>query len=617
MRIFSGFSPASFPYRLKIKQRILRTISKMADEQDINDLHRQIATLKGQLIAQRREVERYRMMSSVFQSATQPIALVNSNYQILGANPAFYQLTEYTENDLQFFPVNGLIAHHKRQELWPSVQNSLEEEGHWEGLLWNESKSGSIYRVETHIQSLDSESLDMASFVFFFRDVTHEKETEEKLKRRSNYDSVTGLPNWNLFLNRFISALYTCGQKGSETTLLFIGLDGFKVINDTLGYTIGDKLLQEVAIRFTEALDENTTIARFSGDQFTAVLPNIDDDDTSRRAAEKILDCLSRPFEIENEELHISCSIGICSWPGDGDDVETLLRNADSAMHKAKDRGRNTYHFFTPDLDAKAQARRLIERDLRKAVRTFEEFHVVYQPIVDLNTGQMKSAEALIRWHSAERGLVSPDYFIKLAEQNHLILPIGEWVLETACREIQAWSKQSQTPFRVSINLSSRQFREANLPQTIRNILERTGFDPNQLCLEITETLMMTNIDEALVMLHDLKSMGVRLSIDDFGTGYSSLNYLKRFPLDTLKIDRMFVRDVTTNPDDAAMVTAILTMAQSLGLEVVGEGIETRDHKNFLLSKGCELGQGYYYSRPLKIEEFNLFAEKCEFESAI
>ena len=583
--------------------------------EDITSLKKEIASLKGELVAHRREVERYKMLSSVFQSATQPIALINANFQIISINPAFEKLTGYDEDEIQYFPINGMIAHYKRQELWPPVQTSLEQEGHWEGLLWNEGKEGNIYRVETHIQSLDTSDLDTAKYVFFFRDVTNEKETEEQLEHRSNYDLITDLPNWNLFLNRFISALYLSGQEGTQTALLFIGLDGFKSINDTLGYTIGDKLLQETAIRFEKTLAENATIARFSGDQFTAVLPNVPDDDNIMQSAQSILECLERPFEIEDEEIFISCSIGICTWPGDGDDVETLLRNADSAMHKAKENGRNTYHFFTPDIDAKAQAKRAIESDLRKAVRTFDEFHLVYQPIVDLQTGQMKSAEALIRWHSAERGLVSPDQFIPLAEQNHLILPIGEWVLETACREILDWSTASQTPFRVSINLSSRQFREADLPKIVKGVLERTGFDPNQLSLEITETLMMENMDDALAMLHDLKSMGVRLSIDDFGTGYSSLNYLKKFPLDTLKIDRMFVRDVTTNPEDAAMVAAILTMAQSLGLEVIGEGIETLEQNNFLFEKGCELGQGYYYSRPLRIEEFNLFAEKQEFEN--
>jgi len=584
----------------------------MTQDQDIEILRKENATLKGKLVAHRREIDSYRMLSSVFQSATQPIALINANYQILSVNPAFCKLTQYEDDEMQFFPINGLIARHKRMELWPPIQKSLEQEGHWEGLLWNETKSGTVYRVETHIQSLDADSLDQAKYVFFFHDVTNEKETEEKLEHRTNYDLVTDLPNWNLFLNRFINSLYTSGQENSHTALLFIGLDGFKTINDTLGYTIGDKLLQETAIRFARILPPSATIARFSGDQFTAVLSGITDEDTVRIVAQNVLEALERPFDIENEEIYISCSIGICIWPGDGDDVETLLRNADSAMHKAKDLGRNTFHFFTPDIDAKAQAKRAIERDLRHALKEMDQFHLVYQPIVDLETGQMKSAEALIRWHCPDRGLVSPDQFIPLAEQSSMILPIGEWVLETACREIQDWSRTSETPFRVSINLSSRQFQDEDLPTMVKGVLERTGFDPNQLSLEITETLMMENIDEALAMLRELKSMGVRLSIDDFGTGYSSLNYLKSFPLDTLKIDRMFVRDVTTNPEDAAMVTAILTMALSLGLEVVGEGIETKEQNAFLSERGCHRGQGYYYSRPLRIEEFNFFAEKQE-----
>ncbi len=607
LRIFFIYAEHDKPFMLSTTAYQTDLISRMNDE--VANLRKELAALKGQMVAQRRELSRYRMLSSVFQSATQPIALINANFQILNVNPAFCELTKYNDDEVIYFPINGMIAHHKRQELWPPVQTSLEQEGHWEGLLWQESKTGHVYRVQVHIQSLDTEDLTQAKYVFFFHDVTHQKETEEQLQHRSNYDLITDLPNWNLFLNHFISALYVSGQEGTQTALLFIGLDGFKVINDTMGYTIGDKLLQEAALRFERTIPEQGTIARFSGDQFTAVLPDIKSSEDLVVIAHDILEALERPFEIEDEEIFVSCSIGICTWPGDGDDVETLLRNADSAMHKAKENGRNTFHFFTPDLDAKAQAKRALERDLRRAVRTFDEFHLVYQPIVDMKTGLMKSAEALIRWHSAERGLVSPDQFIHLAERNNLILPIGEWVLETACREIQNWTQQTQDPFRVSINLSSRQFQEDNLPQIIQNVLDRTGFDPNQLSLEITETLMMENLDEALKMLHELKAMGVRLSIDDFGTGYSSLNYLKSFPLDTLKVDRMFVRDVTTNPEDAAMVTAILHMAESLGLEVVGEGIETIEQSNFLLEKGCLLGQGYYFSRPLRIEEFNTFAQ--------
>lgn len=578
---------------------------------DIKDsMKQEVANLKQTILSQQDEILRLRTLSSVFETSGQPVALVNAHFQILNVNPAFSALTKYSEDDLHLFPINAMLAHHKRTELWPPLQRDLEEKGHWKGLLWNETKTGETYQVDCHVQNLNSTSLDTAQYAFFFHDVTIAKETEEKLHHQSNYDLVTDLPNWKLFLNRFINSLYTSGQEGSRTALLFIGLDGFKTINDTLGYTIGDKLLQETAIRFARILPPSVTVARFSADQFTAVISGIQDDEEVRQIAQTVLQSLERAFDIEDEEIYISCSIGVCIWPGDGDDVETLLRNADSAMHKAKASGRNTFHFFTPDIDAKAQAQRRIERDLRHAIKTMDEFHLVYQPIVDLKTGEMKSAEALIRWHSPERGLVSPDHFIPLAEQSDLILPIGEWVLERACHEIQDWSTKSKVPFRVSINLSSRQFRNQDLPHLVKKTLENTGFNPHQLSLEITETLMMENIEEALAMLHELKAMGVRLSIDDFGTGYSSLNYLKRFPIDTLKIDRSFVRDVTENPEDAAMVNAIITMAQSLGLEIIGEGIETEDQKFFLRERGCDRGQGYYFSRPLRIEEFNQFAMK-------
>lgn len=572
------------------------------------DAHAEIARLKGELITNRGALKRYKLMAAIFEGATQAIALVNANYQILGVNPAFSTLSLYSNDELQYFPINGMIAHHKRNSLWQDIQQALDDQKPWSGTLWNETKTGKVYCVECVIQPLETDDPYGPKFAFYLHDVTQKKQTEDELSHRRNYDLVTDLPNWNLFLNRLINALYVSGQNSKQTALLFIGLDGFKTINDTLGYTIGDKLLQECAIRFDSCLGEQTTVARFSGDQFTAVVPNLTSSEEVHTVAQTILDSLARPFDIETEEIYISCSIGICLWPGDGEDVETLLRNADSAMHKAKEAGRNTFHFFTPDIDAKAQAQRLLERDLRNAVKSFDEFHLVYQPIVDLNTGRMTGAEALIRWHTAERGLVSPTHFIPLAERNHLILPIGEWVLETACREIKEWSANSPDPFRVSVNLSSRQFREANLPQTVQNVLERTDFDPQNLTLEITETLMMENLDEAIAMLKQLKEMGVRLSIDDFGTGYSSLNYLKRLPLDTLKIDRMFIRDVTTNEEDAAMVKAIIQMAKSLNLEVVGEGIETMEQQAFLQDFKCYLAQGFYFSRPLRIAEFTNFA---------
>jgi len=564
------------------------------------DAQAEIARLKGELVTNRGALKRYKLMAAIFEGASQAIALINANYQILGVNPAFSNLTHYSDEDLHYFPINGMIAHHKRASLWKDIQTHLEDNRPWSGTLWNETKSGQTYCVEAVIQPLETDDPYGPKFAIYLHDITKRKQTEDELAHRRNYDLVTDLP--------MINALYISGQKSSQTALLFIGLDGFKTINDTLGYTIGDKLLQECAIRFNTCLGARTTVARFSGDQFTAVLPDLQDPHEVQEAAQAILDSLARPFDIENEELYMSCSIGICLWPGDGDDVETLLRNADSAMHKAKDAGRNTYHFFTPDIDAKAQAQRLLERDLRRAVRSFDDFHLVYQPIINLETNRMVGAEALIRWHSAERGLVSPAHFIPLAERNHLILPIGEWVLETACREIKEWSLHNRHPFRVSVNLSSRQFREVDLPRTVKSVLERTDFNPENLTLEITETLMMEDLDSAIEMLQQLKEMGVRLSIDDFGTGYSSLNSLKRLPLDALKIDRMFIRDLTTNKEDAAMVKAIIQMAKSSDFEVIGEGVESPKHQDFLMTNACTLAQGFYFSRPLRIEEFETFA---------
>jgi len=384
---------------------------------------------------------------------------------------------------------------------------------------------------------------------------------------------------------------------------MFLDLDRFKIINDTLGHPMGDRLLKGVAQRLRSCLREGDTVARLGGDEFMVVLPAIAHAEDAARVGQRILDALSVPFNFEGHELHIGVSIGIALYPNDGKSAEALLKNADIAMYRAKEQGRNNYQFYTPALNDMAFERLTLENSLRRALER-REFVVHYQPQVSLNTGQIVGMEALVRWRHPELGLVAPMKFIPVAEETGLIVPIGEWVLQMACAQNKAWQEAGFPPLRVTVNLSARFFRRKDLMETVARILKETGLDPDYLELELTEGTTMENAEATIRTLHELKEMGVHLSIDDFGTGYSSLSYLKRFPLATLKIDRLFVQDITTSSDGAVITLAIIAMAHSLGLKVIAEGVETEEQLAFLRAHRCDEMQGYLFSRPIPAEAF-------------
>lgn len=384
----------------------------------------------------------------------------------------------------------------------------------------------------------------------------------------------------------------------------FLDLDRFKAINDTLGHSIGDLLLQSVAERLKACIRSSDTVARLGGDEFVVVLPDLREGaHAAATVAQKILKSISNPFVIRDTELHTTASIGISLSPDDGIANEDLIANADVAMYRAKESGRNNFHFFAPEMNDSAYERLAMENNLRRALER-QEFVLYYQPQVNSETGRIIGAEALVRWRRQGMGLVPPGMFIPIAEESGLIVAIGEWVLQEACRQNNAWQQEGFSPIPVAVNLSAVQFRQKNLTDLVANALQETGLDPRWLELEITESGIMQNAEAAVNTLHSLKQMGLKLSIDDFGTGYSSLSYLKRFPLDKLKIDQSFVRDITTNPDDAAIVTAIIGMAKSLKLRVIAEGVETKGHLDFLTSNGCVEIQGYYFGKPVPADEF-------------
>ena len=429
------------------------------------------------------------------------------------------------------------------------------------------------------------------------------KAMELRLHAMASYDKLTQLPNRELLLDRLTQAIGQAARRETMVGLLLLDLDRFKLVNDTLGHAFGDELLKAAATQIKVCLGENDTLARLGGDEFVVLLTNINSARDAGKIAHRIIDQLSMPITLDGREVFVSASIGISLFPNDGMDKHELITNADVAMYRAKEEGRNHFQFYTYGMNAATVERLTLENDLRRAVER-HELLLHYQPQLDIATGQITGMEALVRWQHPDLGLVPPARFIPIAEETGLIAPIGQWVLKTACAQTQAWVEAGYPPVTVSVNLSSRQFHQEDTLRTVTDTLRESGLDPRQLVVEITESSLMKNPDDGVVTLNLLHNMGVGMSIDDFGTGYSSLGHLKRFPLETLKIDRSFVDDVTENPEDAAIVRAILAMAHSLNIKVVAEGVETEKQLQFLKEAGCDGAQGFHIGRPMPSPEF-------------
>jgi diguanylate cyclase (GGDEF)-like protein/PAS domain S-box-containing protein len=442
------------------------------------------------------------------------------------------------------------------------------------------------------------------------REVTERHKTEARMHRLAHYDRLTDLPNRALFRDQLAHLLSRAQAKGGILGLLYLDLDDFKEINDSFGYEIGDKLLEAVAdnlrnhIRTNDIFGrrESEVIARLGGDEFTLILQDLKDVDGAATAAQRIISEISKPFYIDGHEIRISASIGIAIYREGEIDSEKLLKNADLALYQSKANGRGKYFFYNPDLNDEMQARKALERDLRSAIDR-NEMHLCFHPLVDLSTGRVTGVEALLRWIHPERGEVRPDVFIPVAEATGVITRLGEWVMRTSCRQVKEWQQAGLAPVRVGINLSPVQFRRSDLPQVVKRVLHDTGLDPRWLEIEITEGTLMDDVDTVINTLQALRNLGVDLAIDDFGTGYSSLAYLQRFPVNRLKIDRSFVGNVCSDPGNAAITRAIVTLAHDLGMKVIAEGVENRGQFDFLKAEGCDEAQGFYFTQPLTTTE--------------
>ena len=547
--------------------------------------------------------EKLQQAATVFESTAEGVLITDTRQNISAVNRAFSEITGYSEAEALGHTPRLLASGLHDSAFYAAMWHQLTANGHWQGEISNRRKNGELYPSWLTISAVRNRDQSITHFVAVFADISSLKHAQARLDYQAHHDPLTGLPNRTLFENRLQAALNNQQETGSQGAVLFLDLDRFKHINDSLGHPIGDLLLKDIAVRLKEQLRDIDTVARLGGDEFIILLPGLQQASDAQHLANKLLACFTLPFQAGEHEFFISASIGTSFYPQDGIDVATLVKNADAAMYRSKAKGRNRVERYTQDLTAQANERVALEHELRRALER-EELFLYYQPKLSLETQQLIGAEALIRWRHPTFGDVPPEHFIALAEENGMILQIGDWVLEQACRQLHQWRKSYDYFGPLSVNLAGAQLRHPNLLGRIEQLLRDNHLEPGCLQLEITENFIMSQAEEALEVLHKLKRLGVQLAIDDFGTGYSSLSYLKRLPLDFLKIDQSFVRGLPDDPHDAAIVRAIIALGHSMQFTIIAEGVETLAQQAFLTDEGCEQMQGYIVSLPLPPDIF-------------
>ncbi len=558
-------------------------------------------------ISERKRVEDdLRKLSQAVEQSPASVMITDTEGRIEYVNPKFIELTGYGLDEvLGQSPEllrSGYTSESQRHEQWEAINSGRE----WRGELHSKKKNGELYWEYALVSPIKTPEGAISHFLSVSEDITIRKEYEERLVRRANYDDLTGLPNRFLLLDRLSGAVANARRAKRKMALMVINLDRFKSVNDRLGHGAGDEVLRQAAKRLKGCMRGGDSIARLGGDEFAALLPSLGSEADVEIVASRMLEKLSGPFVVEKQEAFCSASIGATVHPIDGDDPQVLMRNADAAMYRVKETGRNGFQFFAPEMNQQALERIEVETHLRHALER-GELSLYYQPLVDLSSGRIAGAEALLRWHSPELGMVSPALFIPLAEDTGLIEPIGDWVMRAACEQARHWREGNRGPDYISVNVSIRQFRDGDLAHRVSDILSTTGLSAKNLELEVTESLLLDENPEASRALEALSEMGVGLSIDDFGTGYSSLSYLKSYPFTGLKIDHSFVRHLEANADDRVLIEAIVAMAHSLDLRVIAEGVETKAQLDFLRSRKCDAIQGFYVSRPLPSDQFEEF----------
>jgi diguanylate cyclase (GGDEF)-like protein/PAS domain S-box-containing protein len=581
----------------EVPVEITSSVVEMQGKLIILDIYRDISERK-------RAEQQLRKLSTAVEQSPASVIITGPNGIIEYVNDRFLESTGYRRDEVYGENVNLLKSGKTNKEQYVSLWSTIREGKKWRGEFLNKKKNGDLFWEYTSISPIINDEGTITHYLAVKQDLTDKKEEEKRLMHQANYDSLTNLPNRTLAFDRINQAIYRAKREHMCVGVMFIDLDRFKIVNDTLGHDMGDKLLIEAADRLQECVRESDTVARFGGDEFLIVMPSLESLSNSAILARRTLQAFMAPFIIDQRQIFIGLSIGITGYPMDGNNAQILLRNSDTAMYQAKEAEGNTYRFYTHEMNTKAVERMNIESHLRYALEK-NELIIYYQPIMDIDE-RLIGLEVLLRWSNPEIGNVPPNYFIPLAEETGMIIPIGNWIIEQAVKQVKQWNDDSGMDLRLAINVSSRQFRETDLVKTVSDVLKANDFPANLLELEITERLLMEDAPRTSAMLNALSQQGVRLSIDDFGTGYSSLSYLKKFPFNTLKIDRAFINDVLDEAENATLTKTIISMAHSLSLDVVAEGVEEVEQLYFLKENHCDLVQGYYFSKPVPA---NLFYE--------
>jgi len=552
----------------------------------------------------KRADEQVRKLSTAVEHSPAMVLITDPNGEIEYVNPKFLNVTGYTIEEIVGKTPSLLASAGTARRQYEDLTNTASQGREWRGELQNTKKDGSPFWVYASISPVRASDGAITHYVLVQEDITVIKDYETQLLRQARFDAITSLPNRFLAMDHLQTAMASARRYRTKVGVLYIDLDHFKKINDTLGHAAGDQFLMLAAKRLSSCVREEDTVARLGGDEFTVILPKIKDIADTEPVIHKILKAFSSPFALGSREAFVTASIGAAAYPDDGEHPDVLMQNADIAMYRAKQRGRNTFRFFSPELNVHALERMGTEGQLSHALER-QELAIHYQPVVETISGRIVGAEALLRWNNVELGEVPPSRFIPLAEETGLIVPIGRWMMNTACHEGRSALGRGHGAFRLSLNISSRQFRAEGLVRDIGQALARYDIPHHCLELEITEGLLMEDLPDTRKILHELGRLGVRLSVDDFGIGYSALSYLKRFPVNGLKIDKSFICGLPTDRGDVSLVEAIIAMARSLHIEVTAEGVETEEQLRFLRQRGCDFVQGYYLSEPLPAEKFN------------
>ena len=587
-----------FPIELSI------TSIKISDKLEFSAFIRDISERK-------KAEEELHLAAMVYQHSNEAMLVINNEWKIDSINPAFTEITGYKLEEVIGRSAKLLLSGRDDREFYKAMVNTINTTGYWQGEVWNRRKNGEAYLVWLTITAINEDDGSLQRYVSLFSDITQKKESEKLIWQQANFDSLTGLLNRRMFHDRLEQEIMKSHRSGLPMALLLLDLDRFKEVNDALGHAPGDMLLVEAARRITECVGESDVVARLGGDEFTIILSELKDVNSVERIAQNLIACIAVPFHLLQEQVYVSASVGIALYPSDGGNANSLLKNADQAMYLAKSLGRNRFNYFTADLQESAQARMYMINDLRKAL-VGKQLEVYYQPIVEITTGKIVKAEALLRWKHPELCMVSPMQFIPLAEQSGLIHEIGDWVFYEATRELKRWRERFVPDFQLSVNKSPVQIRQSGRDHASLWLshLRTMGLPGQSIVIEITESLLLNaeiNVIEKLLMYRDA---GVHVALDDFGTGYSSLSYIKKFNIDYIKIDQSFVCNMEKDTNDQILCEAIIVMTHKLGLKVIAEGVETEQQRDMLTAYGCDYAQGWLYSKAVPAEQFEVLLQK-------